>query len=98
MALREELERAGNWCFRWRSYLPLVLIFLFLIALKTVRYPYDAEWPDRAWEFFCLSVSLFGLAVRGYAVAWAPRGSSGGNVEEERGRRLDTTRLCFFFF
>jgi len=30
MALREELEKNGNYLFRWRSYFPLVMVGLFL--------------------------------------------------------------------
>ncbi len=56
MALREEFERWGNWFFRWRSYLPLLLAFLFLIALKTVDLPLYPEASDRAWELFALLI------------------------------------------
>ena len=33
MALREELERSGNWLFRHRSYLPIVMLVPILVAL-----------------------------------------------------------------
>ncbi|MBI4358506.1 MAG: DUF1295 domain-containing protein [Candidatus Omnitrophica bacterium] len=93
MALREELEQLGNWFFRWRSYLPLLLVALFLIALRTVEYPLYPEFSDRTWELSCLVVSLFGLVIRMYAAACAPRGSSGRNVKEQRAYVLNTTGM-----
>ena len=93
MALREELEQLGNRFFRWRSYLPLLLCVLFLIALKTVYYPLYPDFYDRLWEFFCLFVSFFGLIIRAWAVGSVPRGSSGRNVKEQRATALNTTGL-----
>ncbi len=87
MALREEFERSGNWLFRWRSYLPLVFILLFLIALTDFRYPVG----DHAWELFCLMISFCGLGFRMFTVGCAPRGTSGRNVTEQRANVLNTT-------
>ena len=32
MALIEEMDRSGNWLFRWRSYLPFVFLPLIVTA------------------------------------------------------------------
>lgn len=93
MALREEFERTGNWLFRWRSYLPLFLIGLFLVALTSFRYPVDSHGWDQAWEIFCLLLSFSGLVLRGYIVGCAPRGTSGRNVKEQRAEVLNTTGI-----
>lgn len=91
MALREEFERLGNWFFRWRSYLPLILTALFLMALKTNS---SANIQSNSvFEFFCLLVSCFGLAIRMYAVGCAPRGTSGRNVREQRANTLNQTGI-----
>jgi hypothetical protein len=37
MALREDIEKQGNWLFRWRSYLPLLVMPLFIIALRQAK-------------------------------------------------------------
>jgi hypothetical protein len=37
MALREDLEKKGAWLFKWRSYFPLLLMPLFIIALRNSR-------------------------------------------------------------
>lgn len=93
MALREEFERVGNWLFRWRSYLPLILIGLFLLALRHFYYLSGNYIVSRSWEIMCLFISLSGLAVRMYAVGCAPRGTSGRNVTEQRAHSLNTTGI-----
>ena len=93
MALREEFERIGNWLFRWRSYLPLLLVGLFLLALKNFGYPERSHALDELWEIFCLFVSFAGLGIRMYAVGCAPRGTSGRNVMEQRASVLNTTGM-----
>lgn len=91
MALREEFEQLGNWFFRWRSYLPLVLTAFFIVALKNA--PNTSIQFNRAFEFLCVLVSFIGLAIRMYAVGCAPRGTSGRNVTEQRADSLNKTGI-----
>ncbi len=93
MALREEFESLGNWLFRRRSYMPLLLSGFFLIALKQFGYPVHSHAADRVWELFCLSISLLGLMVRMYTVGCAPHGTSGRNVKGQRANFLNTTGM-----
>ena len=93
MALREEFERTGNWLFRWRSYLPLLLVGLFLVALTNFRYPIGSYELDRNWKIICLLISFSGLALRMYVVGCVPRGTSGRNVTEQRAEVLNTTGI-----
>lgn len=89
MALKEELRNTGNWLFRWRSYLPLLLIVLFLLALKDINYSDDS----RLWEIFCLFVSLFGLAIRAITIGYVPKGTSGRNTKGQKAGVLNTTGM-----
>ena len=83
MPLREEFRRTGNWLFRWRSYLPLVVLVAVLAAMMT-SYTYPNGSPRAAilYEALCFVVSLLGLAVRIAAVGCAPQGTSGRNTAE----------------
>jgi protein-S-isoprenylcysteine O-methyltransferase Ste14 len=83
MPLREELRHTGNWLFRWRSYLPLVVLVAVLVAMTT-SYSYPNGNPHAAtlYEALCFVVSLLGLAVRIAAVGCAPQGTSGRNTAE----------------
>lgn len=91
MALIEELERSGTWLFRWRSYLPLVLILLFLLVLRDYQVP-DARW-DSLWEILCLTVSLFGLGIRILTIGQTPGGTSGRNTKRQIAETLNTTGI-----
>lgn len=86
MALIEEMDRSGNWLFRWRSFLPLLLFFG---AVPVVLWG-DVEWsimsasPDASWiwPLVCLSVGMAGQKVRALCVGYTPRGTSGRNTKE----------------
>jgi protein-S-isoprenylcysteine O-methyltransferase Ste14 len=93
MALREEFERIGQWLFRWRSYLPLLMLGLVLSGLRHFTYPHGSHDLDRLWEFACLAVSLAGIGVRVMAVGCAPKGTSGRNVRHQVAVTLNTTGM-----
>ena len=73
MALREEMEKSGHWLFRWRSYLPLLILVLSLIAFREFKYPFGSELLDDVWEMFCLAVSMSGVILRMITVALCRR-------------------------
>jgi protein-S-isoprenylcysteine O-methyltransferase Ste14 len=91
MALLEDFEKTGNWLFRWRSYLPLVMIGLVLLALREYRYPGDSHYLDHLWEGFCLLVSYLGLGIRIFAIGYAADGTSGRNTKKHVADTLNTT-------
>ncbi len=93
MALREDLERLGNFLFRWRSYIPLVMIIPFILAMKEFQYPDDNHIFDMVWELCCFFISLLGLAVRIKVVAHTPKGTSGRNTKEQVADYLNTTGM-----
>jgi len=93
MALREEFEKTGHWLFRWRSYLPLIVIGISLIALRTFKYPFGSEKLDDLWEILCLMVSLAGLTIRILTVGFVPKGTSGRNTKSQVAEELNTTGM-----
>lgn len=93
MALQEEFESHGNWLFRYRSYLPLVIILIgWARYLRRVVHP--EEFPLFFSEFESMyfavgiGVGLLGLLVRVYTVGYSPRNTSGRNTKE--GQVADT--------
>lgn len=93
MALRENFESSGNWLFRWRSYFPIVLVIMFLVALIDYQYPGGEEFAH-TWELICLVVSLFGLLIRIETIGHTPKGTSGRNTEEGQvAESLNTTGI-----
>ena len=95
MALREELERQGDWLFRWRSYVLPVALLILLLVLLSAR---DSEQThgvtgDGLYTEFCLAVSFFGLVMRCLTVGHVPKGTSGRNTREQIAESLNTTGM-----
>jgi protein-S-isoprenylcysteine O-methyltransferase Ste14 len=95
MALREELENQGNRLFRWRSYLPLLLIPLFILALPESTDPrYSFGCPmDQVYIITCIALSFLGLFFRALTLGFAPSGTSGGNTKQQKAYVLNTTGI-----
>ncbi|MCX7981720.1 MAG: isoprenylcysteine carboxylmethyltransferase family protein [Syntrophales bacterium] len=93
MALREELEKTGHWLFRWRSYLPLLVIGLSIIAFREFQYPFSSHLMDNLWELFCLAVSMVGIVVRALTIGFVPEGTSGRNTKEQVANELNTAGM-----
>ena len=95
MALREDIERQGNWLFRWRSYLPLLVIPFFIMALRNARV-LEYILGDRVagyWETLSIFISFLGLGIRCFTVGYVPRGTSGRNTKSQSAESLNTTGM-----
>jgi protein-S-isoprenylcysteine O-methyltransferase Ste14 len=86
MALQEELESQGNWLFRYRSFLPILIVLVgWARYLRRVLHP--EEFPlyvpeyDQVYLAVAMGVGLLGLAVRIYTVGYSPRNTSGRNTK-----------------
>lgn len=93
MPLREEFTRTGDLLFRGRSYLPLLIIGLFLIALRNFKYPQHNQALDLPWEMFCLAISLSGLGIRVFTTSHTPRRTSGRNTKKQVAETLNITGM-----
>jgi protein-S-isoprenylcysteine O-methyltransferase Ste14 len=93
MSLRSQLESNGTWLFRHRSYLPLVVIPVFLACLPSFTYLGRSHLINEVWQVFCLAISFSGLALRIIAVGRAPLGTSGRNTREQVANSLTTTGI-----
>ncbi|MGE0442747.1 MAG: isoprenylcysteine carboxylmethyltransferase family protein [Gemmatimonadales bacterium] len=92
MALREDFERTGTWLFRYRSWLPpLLLIPLILAAppLEPGQRP-GLRFPATTAGF---ALAALGLVVRALVIGHAPRGASGKNRALQVADSLSTTGL-----
>lgn len=93
MALRDEFAATGGQLFRWRSYLPLAFLPLFLLALHDFAgTPVDERLGSR-WDVVCILVSFSGLVVRALVVGQTPGRTSGRNTLEQVADVLNTTGL-----
>lgn len=93
MRLRERFIREGNWLFRRRGYLPLLLLPLVLLAMRGFDPSNGGPRGGFAWEALCLALSLAGLSVRAVTVGCSARGTSGRNRHAQAADSLNTTGM-----
>ena len=97
--LRKVLEKLGQWLFRRRGYLPLLLVPIVLVA---VRHSEDlrqsfGKITDGLWESLAVTISLVGLAIRCVTVGYVPDGTSGRNTKKQKAHTLNTTGMYSLF-
>jgi protein-S-isoprenylcysteine O-methyltransferase Ste14 len=92
MALNDEMGEQGLWLFRWRSYLPiLLLLVLFPASLLGLHWPFSSYEFHLRWEFTCFMLSLAGFAIRCATVGYVPAGTSGRGTRGQSAKALNTT-------
>jgi protein-S-isoprenylcysteine O-methyltransferase Ste14 len=91
MKLLDRLVQDGDRLFRWRSYLPLALVPVFIAGVITTSPPFSTRTAERLWECFSVAVALAGLALRVWAVGSAPSGTSERSTVNPRASQLRTT-------
>jgi protein-S-isoprenylcysteine O-methyltransferase Ste14 len=93
MSLRNAFEKSGSWLFRYRSFLPLLCLPLFVGGLVKYQYLLTSHRVNECWQALCLLVSLAGLAVRILTIGQAPAGTSGRNTKQQIAFSLSTTGM-----
>jgi len=68
MRLLDQFVQDGDRLFRWRSYLPLVLLPILIAGVITSAPPFSTRNGERLWEAISAAVALVGLALRIWAV------------------------------
>ena len=91
--LMEEFKKTGNWLFRWRSYLPLLLLVLAVPAVADSISRAGSHPFPTAWEVLGLAVAFLGLAVRVLTVGYVPAGTSGRNTLKQVASSLNVTGM-----
>jgi protein-S-isoprenylcysteine O-methyltransferase Ste14 len=91
--LVDEFQKAGNWLFRWRSYLPLVLVVLAIPAAQDSVCRAGVYPTGTTWEILCLTIALLGLVVRVLTVGYVPAGTSGRNTLKQVAATLNATGM-----
>ena len=88
MSLKNEFENTGNWLFKRRSFLPLIIIpFLFYCLLTPLNNNFYILF------YAGLTVSLLGECIRIFTIAFVPAGTSGRNTKQQLATSLNTTGI-----
>ena len=98
MALQEELEEQGNWLFKYRSYLPLIVLIIGAgLYAHTKFYPgtfiLEGTPYKIYYETLALIIGLVGLSIRVYTVGHTPQNTSGRNTDQQIADTLNTTGM-----
>ena len=93
MRLIRRIEHQGRFLFRWRSFLPLVLVPLVIIALSQGNLVTLSEHWQHVWLGFCVAISFLGLGIRCATIGFTPGGTSGRNTRKQKARVLNTSGL-----
>ena len=91
MKLLDQLVQDGDRLFRGRSYLPLLMVPVFIAGVITTAPPFSTRSAERAWEYLSVAVALAGLGLRIWAVGSAPSGTSERSTTNPRASQLRTT-------
>jgi protein-S-isoprenylcysteine O-methyltransferase Ste14 len=83
MALQEEMEQQGNFLFKYRGTLPLIVLVLGMAVYLFGQHQLAANGKTEhlvTYERICLIVSLLGLLVRVYTIGHIAKNTSGRNT------------------
>ena len=90
MALREDYIRCGQWLFRYRSFIPLVLfVFVFLV----IYFDLDKFYTFTPHIYCCIIISIMGVFVRCCAVGDSHKNTSGRNRVTQVADDINTTGI-----
>lgn len=86
--LINELEQQGNFLFKKRGTLPLLIVAAGIpVAYFTERNYSSVKW----YEIICLLIAMGGFFIRVLTVGFTPRGTSGRNIDKQIADELNTT-------
>lgn len=98
MALKSTFRKQGNWLFKYRGTIPLVVLLVGAgMIIYSDLYPetsFIKQTPyERMYETFCILISFFGLYIRIVTVGYTPANTSGRNTDKQIADVLNTTGM-----
>jgi protein-S-isoprenylcysteine O-methyltransferase Ste14 len=93
MALIHSFENTGNWLFKRRGYIP---VLLFLLAVPAIYFTDYNSMNSKIPEIInpvSIIFSIFGFGIRANAIGTTPRGTSGRNTDKQVAEQLNTSGI-----
>lgn len=91
MALLHSFEKSGNFLFRHRGEIPLLLIIAAIPVIIFTDYSWLAPDLKRILTLLSVVVSMLGFVVRAWSIGTTPRGTSGRNTDKQVAETLNKT-------
>lgn len=93
MALKEDYERIGQFLFKFRSFVPLILFPFYLSVIYFQRKNFGDFSSEYLWLTLCFFISSIGLFIRSLAVGYAAPNTSGRNVKAQVADSINKTGM-----
>lgn len=94
MLLKDEMAKSGDVLFRYRSYIPLIMIPLLILSLLSFgQNLYIQDHYNTPLVITALVVGLAGQWIRTLVAGYVPQGTSGRNVHGQVANSLNTTGM-----
>jgi len=94
MALKKEMEEQGNWLFKYRGQLPVLLLLIQLVVYYQMVVGYKLNIENTfLWSLVCLVVSLLGQFIRFIVIGFTPRNTSGRNTKKQVADSVNKTGI-----
>ena len=93
MALVNEFEKQGNFLFRFRGQLPILLFLLAIPFLYWTDTSSISKYLKNFYSYCAVILSIIGFRIRAYTVGSTPKGTSGRNTKEQKAFVLNTTGI-----
>lgn len=97
MALIHSLEKSGNFLFKYRGQIPVIIFLIGMPMIYFGHYDFLTHLSVQNREVFrviililSIAVSLAGFLVRAYTIGTTPRGTSGRNTDKQVAEQLNT--------
>ncbi len=93
MGLERELAATGNWLFRWRSFLPIVMVVGAIVSMLPAPVPNHDGLVSESLEAIALGISILGMVIRATTIGHTPARTSGRNTASQVAESLNTTGI-----
>ena len=93
MALIHSFESEGNWLFKRRGSIPIVLFILAIPAVWLTDYERMGESAVRLLNWSSALLSVAGFVIRAYTIGTTPRGTSGRNTDKQVAEQLNASGI-----
>ena len=91
MALINEIEKQGNFLFKYRGQFPIVL---FILAIPFIYFTdFICLELENNFTFTAIVLSSIGFIIRAYTIGTTPRGTSGRNTKAQVAEVLNSTGI-----
>lgn len=93
MALIHSFEKSGNWLFRRRGQMPVLLFIIAVPAIYGTDYASMKPLEVSAFNYSAYILSLTGLLIRAYTIGTTSKGTSGRNTRQQVAEQLNVSGI-----